>query len=127
MAFYLYKFIRRKIRENEAKKAVPTTDDFHLLPEITPVQGRQQISHQNPQNGAIGIEAPRHSYVHQISAEEMADQKAEARKRNIRQMKLMLGLALPNFLASIDVTIVAPAIPIISSHFSMMNSTTNVI
>ena len=29
-----------------------------------------------------------------------------------------MGLILPNFLASVDVTIVAPAIPAISSHFS---------
>jgi MFS family permease len=47
-----------------------------------------------------------------------AVEKAEARKRNIRQWKLLIGLLLPNFLASVDVTIVAPAIPLISSDFS---------
>jgi hypothetical protein len=54
-----------------------------------------------------------------LTPEETAQQKAEARRRRIRQLKLMLGLVLPNFLAAMDVTIVAPAIPLISSHFGM--------
>jgi hypothetical protein len=86
MAIYLFKLIRRKLREREAQKDIPTTNDSHLVPE---------------------------------PAEETARQKAEARQRNIRQLKLMLGLVLPNFLAAMDVTIVAPAIPLISSYFGM--------
>jgi hypothetical protein len=122
MAFYLYKLIRRKIRENEARKAVATTEESHLVPELTPLQEQQQKSNKNAEHG---VDVPIHDHVHKISVEEAAHHKAEARKRHIRQVKLMLGLALPNFLASIDVTIVAPAIPIISSHFSMKESITH--
>jgi hypothetical protein len=56
-----------------------------------------------------------------LTTEEVAQQEEERRRRNIRQWKLMIGLALPNFLASVDVTIVAPAIPLISSHFGMLH------
>jgi hypothetical protein len=120
MAIFLFKFIRRKIGENATKKTVPTTEDSHLVPEVTPGQQQPQTLEQNREHGAINPRVSSNSYVDQTSAEDATLRKAEARKRNIRQIKLMLGLALPNFLAFIDVTIVAPAIPLISSHFSML-------
>jgi hypothetical protein len=114
MAYYLFKLIRRKIKENEAKKAIPTTDESHLMLEIT--SGSQTYSKlQTQAHDVASTITPAQSHV---DHEEAARQKAESRKRNIRQLKLMAGLALPNFLASLDVTIVAPAIPLISSHFS---------
>jgi hypothetical protein len=121
MAFLLLKFIRRKIRENEAKNAIPSTKDSelvesYLVPEVMPGHSQEQspIEH-----GTTGNTTANQSHVEAFSAEEAARDEEEARRRNIRQWKLMLGLALPNFLASVDVTIVAPAIPLISSHFSM--------
>ncbi|KAH8731040.1 major facilitator superfamily domain-containing protein [Phaeosphaeriaceae sp. PMI808] len=101
MAIYLYKLIRRKIRENHAKKTVPTTDDSHLVPEVAP------------------------SHAASVSAKEDSKQKEETRRRRAHQWKLMLGLALPNFLAAVDVTIVAPAIPLISSHFNHLSGSFN--
>jgi hypothetical protein len=125
MAFLLFKFVRRKIRENNAKKTISTTDDSHLIPETNPGHELNHRPHKNPdENTLAGIETPPESCIDSVSAEEAAQRKAEARRRTIRQWKLMIGLALPNFLASVDVTIVAPAIPLISSHFSMLNPTT---
>src|SRR5690242_5313601 len=113
MAIWLYRTIRKKARENAAKKAVPTTDESNLVPEIpeghpNTHQHRHDAS-QSSRNGDIGG----------ITAEEAARNKEQARKQSIRQWTLLLGLVLPNFLAAMDVTIVAPAIPLISSHFSM--------
>jgi hypothetical protein len=116
MAIFLFKFIRRKLREREAQKAVPTTDDSHLVPEYAPGNELQDTSyshHHGPSADSTG------SHIYFITPEEAARQKGESRRRSIRQLKLMLGLALPNFLAAMDVTIVAPAIPLISSHFGM--------
>jgi hypothetical protein len=111
MAFLLYRYVRRKIREHQVKKDSSTIEDSNLVPEIAPSQpGNEMLQRtQHPTDKRAGLP----------SAEEVAREKEEARKRAIRQWKLMLGLALPNFLASVDVTIVAPAIPLISSHFSM--------
>jgi hypothetical protein len=118
MAYFLFKLIRRKIRENKAKKATPTTNESHLVPEIVSGhQTNQQLYKQQDVHDAVGATSSSQSHVDPIDPEEAARHKAESRQRNIRQLKLMLGLALPNFLASIDVTIVAPAIPLISSHF----------
>jgi hypothetical protein len=110
MAIFLSKLIRRKLREREAQKAIPTTDDSHLVPEHSSAHRLQNTSYSHGHGSHISFLTP----------EEAALQKAEARRRSIRQLKLMLGLALPNFLAAMDVTIVAPAIPLISSHFSML-------
>lgn len=116
MAIYLFKFIRRKLREREAQKTIPTTDDTHLVPE--PASGQELQDYPN-QHGHEPSQGPTGSHVNFLTPEEAAQQKAEARRRNIRQLKLMLGLVLPNFLAAMDVTIVAPAIPLISTHFGM--------
>ena len=123
MAIYLFKLIRRKIRENQAKKAVPTTNEFHLVPEIAPGQEQHsKLYSNNHEHESTRRATPTKNLDHSIDPAEAARQKEEARKRNIRQWKLMIGLALPNFLASVDVTIVAPAIPLISSHFSTFKS-----
>lgn len=118
MAIYLFKLIRRKIREHQAQKAIPTTNEAHLVPELAPGRGRQK-------HGNSDLLASTPGHVDSIVTEEAARDKAAARQRAIRQWKLMLGLALPNFLAAVDVTIVAPAIPLISSHFSMLTPLAN--
>jgi hypothetical protein len=131
MAFLLFKFVRRKIRESKAKNAIPNTKDSelvesYLVPEVAPsrYQQQHQALHEDQHvNGIRHSTTPAESHVEAFNAEEAARHKEEARRRNIRQWKLMLGLALPNFLASVDVTIVAPAIPLISTHFSMSTST----
>jgi hypothetical protein len=130
MAFVLFKFVRRKIRDSGAKEAISTTKDSklvesYLLPEVAPGQKHQQSSPQHDtEHDMAGSMRFADSHVEALSAEEVARHKVEARRRNIHQWKLMLGIALPNFLAAVDVTIVAPAIPLISSHFSMSIFTT---
>lgn len=113
MAIYLFKLIRRKLREREAQKIIPTSDETHLVPEYAlGSRNGQQQSATESQN----VDA-----VHSIGSQTAARQKQEARQRTIRLWKLVLGLALPNFLAAVDVTIVAPAIPLISSHFNQLS------
>jgi type II secretory pathway component PulL len=116
MAIYLFKLIRRKLREREAQKAIPTTDDSHLVPELVSAQELRDCSNQHSHEYS---QDSTRSHVNFLTPEEAAQQNAEAHRRKMRQLKLMLGLVLPNFLAAMDVTIVAPAIPLISSHFGM--------
>ena len=43
MAYLLYKYIRRRVKENKEKNAIPATaDDSHLVPE--PNQGQEPKS-----------------------------------------------------------------------------------
>ena len=119
MAIYLFKLIRRKLREREAQKAIPTTDDSHLVPEQ--IRGHELQDARNKHNYGRSEDSTG-SHINFLTAEEAAQPKAETRQRHIRQWKLMLGLVLPNFLAAMDVTIVAPAIPLISSHFGTSTS-----
>lgn len=115
MAFLLYKYIRGKLREREAQKAIPTTNDSSLAPDYTP-EHELRGDLNNPTHASARDSTG--SHFNSLTPEEAAQQKTEARRNNIRQWKLLLGLVLPNFLAAMDVTIVAPAIPLISSHFS---------
>ena len=123
MAILLYKYIRGKYRENKAAKAA-TSDEGHLMPEISPEQEPKQhraADRVDDQINGTSIQSPK-AHTNTISAansEENARIAAEASQRRKRRWKLILGLVLPNFLAAVDVTIAAPAIPIISSHFSM--------
>lgn len=109
MAIWLFKKARGAVREHQAKKAVPTTDDSHLVPEAPTSHTQYSTNGTEPSPPRVRQEHERLSAV----------EKAEARQRNIRQWKLLIGLLLPNFLAAVDVTIVAPAIPLISSDFSL--------
>ena len=122
MAIYLFRLIRGKFRENQAKKAIPTTDESHLVPDLTSGRGQQKLENSDPTHGQPAIQSSTPSQINSLTPEEAARQKEEARKRTARQWNLMIGLILPNFLASVDVTIVAPAIPLISSHFSTLRS-----
>lgn len=112
MAIWLFKKTRGAIREHQAKKAVPTTDDSHLVPE-------EPTSHTQYSTNGTEPSSPRVSHNGKENERLSAVEKAEARQQNIRQWKLLFGLLLPNFLAAVDVTIVAPAIPLISSDFSI--------
>lgn len=116
MAFWLYRQARGAIREYQAKKIVPTTDESHLIPETVPAYG-QHKSVDNQNN--IELASPRASHSLIEHPKENSKEKEEAHQQNI-QRKLLLGLVLPNFLAAVDVTIVAPAIPLISSDFSSL-------
>lgn len=125
MAVFLFKYIRRKLREREAQEAVPTTDNAHLVPEYTSAHEFQDgVNYYNH----TSFQDSTGSHVNFLTPEEAAWQRSQDRKNKIRQWKLLLGLVLPNFLAATDVTIVAPVIPLISSHFGTSilqdNSTT---
>ncbi|KAH4610068.1 hypothetical protein HBI56_144330 [Parastagonospora nodorum] len=131
MAFYLFKLVRRKIRESKAKDAIPNTKDTemvepYLIPQAAVGQEQQQTSVRHElEHGTSDTTTHSNSHVKAFSDETDARHKEEARRRNVRQWKLMLGLALPNFLAAVDVTIVAPAIPLISSHFNRLSGSFN--
>ena len=118
MAIFLFQLVRRKLREREARKIIPTTDDSHLVPEKYTHQRSQKTVNQKKHALSGDAAAVPGSHINFLTPEEAAQQKADIRRRKIRQWKLLLGLLLPNFLAAMDVTIVAPAIPLLSSHFS---------
>lgn len=115
MAIWLFRQARGAIREHQAKKAVPTTQDSHLVPETTASQ--KEHKRYDSENG-IKPSSSRASQSIAEHTEKTVQEKAEARRHNIAQWKLLIGLILPNFLSAVDVTIIAPAIPLISSHFS---------
>ncbi|CAO2650354.1 Nn.00g016460.m01.CDS01 [Neocucurbitaria sp. VM-36] len=119
MAIYLFRLIRGKIREHKAQKELSTTGDSHLVPECE-IKHEQRKTHEG-----LDSTTSTHNHADPVTSEEAAQDKAEARRRAIRQWNLMLGLALPNFLAAVDVTIVAPAIPLISSHFNRLSGSFN--
>ncbi|KAL5116526.1 hypothetical protein ACEQ8H_005522 [Pleosporales sp. CAS-2024a] len=116
MAFLLYRFIRRKFREHKTQDAIPNTKDTvlvksYLTPQATPTQqqSRQHVGHEL-EHGATAPAQSAEAHINAFIDEEWARQKEEARKRRIRQWKLMIGLALSNFLASVDVTFVGLSI-----------------
>jgi hypothetical protein len=121
MAYMLYKYIRRRVKERKAQTAsFSTADQVHLSPYASPP------STANENNGALtASEAPladQSSGITKLQAAkntvENERTRQEARNLTRRRWKLIVGLVLPNFLAAVDVTIVAPAITTISSHFS---------
>ncbi|KAF2632210.1 MFS general substrate transporter [Macroventuria anomochaeta] len=122
MAIWLYRQARGAIREHQAKKVVPTTEDSHLVPETTP--SHKTHERYDSENG-IELGSPRASDSPTKHSKENVQEKEETRQRNIQQWKLLIGLILPNFLAGVDVTIVAPAIPLISSDFNRLSGSFN--
>ena len=116
MAIFLFQLVRRKLRERKARKVIPTIDDSNLVPEKpTDKRGQKTVNQKGHAHSDAVVPG---SHINFLTPEEAAQQKAETRRRKIRQWKLILGLLLPNFLAAMDVTIVAPAIPLLSLHFS---------
>lgn len=114
MAIWLFREARGAIRKHQAKRAVPTTDDSHLVPATTsPHKQRERYD----SNNSIELKSTNPSQRWTERGNETSQERAEARRQNIIQWKLLSGLILPNFLAAVDVTIVAPAIPLISSDF----------
>ncbi|KAF1956189.1 hypothetical protein CC80DRAFT_472895 [Byssothecium circinans] len=122
MAYMLFKYIRRKFRESkESEQTLATSDDSHLIPDIDPSKCERQET-------LAGRNASNTHFVNPVSAETQEEHrrvKQEQRQSTKHRWKLIIGLLLPNFLASIDVTIVAPAIPQISSHFNHLSGSFN--
>ncbi|ORY13697.1 major facilitator superfamily domain-containing protein [Clohesyomyces aquaticus] len=125
MAFLLYKYIKRRINEKKS----PTSADDHLVPEIAlgPVQTPNGLSAESlhvtganeHENVATTNKTPT------PPAEEIARIKEEASRIRKYRWKMIAGLFIPTFLATIDFTIVAPAVPIISSHFNRLSGSFN--
>lgn len=118
MAYLLYKHIKNK-RAKRANRATAPTEPEHSVPDLpgdnkTNPEKPQPLINQNQTHGedSTNIKAP------VVDAEEAERTKAETSRRRKYRWKMVAGLILPNFLASVDTTIVAPAVPIISSHFS---------
>lgn len=124
MAYMLYKYIRRRVQESKAKKeSFSTVDNIHL----SPYASSPSIANGPRADLAASGAAPTQQsseITKQHATEDTVENerlRQEARRLTIRRWKLMAALVLPNFLAAIDVTIVAPAIPTISSHFSTLS------
>lgn len=123
MAYMLFKYIRRKVRENRAQKdTFSTADENDLIPNVSPSTPK---SHGDELHTGTEARTSRSTHMtHPESAEKTLENerfREEAKRMRRHRWKMIVGLLLPNFLASVDVTIVAPAIPTISSHFSKVN------
>lgn len=114
MAFLLYRYLRKKYTNRQAAKSAPSTaDEGHLVPGSSPGQKPERFESVLDSENATQARTDTG-----VNREENARIKAETRKIRIYRWKMIIGLLLPNFLAAVDVTIVAPAVPVISSHFS---------
>jgi hypothetical protein len=113
MAYYLYKYLKRK--REEKKSGI--VDDSHLNPELAQRHGQARLVSLDREEITTG--APKHTVAAPLTTEENARIKEEGAKRRRYRWRMILGLLLPNFLAAVDLTIVAPAVPVISTHFSM--------
>lgn len=121
MAYMFYKYIRRRVKESKAKKAAhDIADESHLTPEFRPVPASQTEKNETlPHDGTSDTPPRPQDQPPAQSKQESERYNEEQRKLRAYRWRMILGLILPNFLAAVDVTIVAPAIPAISSHFSM--------
>lgn len=98
MVFYLlYKYI---------KKSRAAKRQSHNIP-LRPFDG---------QHDSDSLTQPNASALHEKSISHEAE--AEKRRRRVYRLKLVCALFMPYFLATIDLTIVATAVPFIASHFS---------
>ncbi|KAF2189710.1 hypothetical protein K469DRAFT_625598 [Zopfia rhizophila CBS 207.26] len=129
MAYFLFNYIRRKIRERKSVIA----DESHLTPEFVTgqhdkpqkVEDLHGAETSNASQGYSFGDAGTTSAPSATDAEEAARVKAETARRRKYRWKMIVGLILPNFLAAVDTTIVAPAVPIISSHFNHLSGSFN--
>ncbi|KAL4915408.1 major facilitator superfamily domain-containing protein [Aspergillus aurantiobrunneus] len=104
MAFYLYKKIK-------ASRAAKTSD---IIPhETAQPQPNEATDGDNlaPSNATLDL------HENKVSPEV----KAETRRRQLYRWKLISCLFMPYLLATIDLTIVATAVPFIASHFDELD------
>ncbi|KAL4801840.1 MFS general substrate transporter [Aspergillus unguis] len=97
MAYYLYK----KIKASRAAKA---QDAFTLEPQSSPFEQLQS-------DGDLAS----------TPTQEKSSEADEKRRRRNYRWKLVLCLFMPYFLATVDLTIVATAVPFIASHFDQLD------
>ncbi|KAJ4354482.1 uncharacterized protein N0V89_006219 [Didymosphaeria variabile] len=129
MAYLLFKYIKRRVKESKARKeGLPTTDEIHLSPYASPPSTAGDTAQDAltgdgaaPTNQTSHVTKP-HPTENPVEHERL---RQESKRMAARRWKLILGLVLPNFLAAVDVTIVAPAIPQISSHFNHLSGSFN--
>lgn len=104
MAFYLYKKIKAS-RAEKAAQEIPLGNTQSSPFEDTPLQ----------QDGVL----PSDDSQRPLQEKPSPEVEAEKRRMRIYRWKLIGSLFLPYLLASIDLTIVATAVPFIASHFGM--------
>ncbi|KKK13292.1 hypothetical protein AOCH_003610 [Aspergillus ochraceoroseus] len=127
MAYYLYKKIKASREASKAQPSNPLSNETKpACPHVAQSRHAQVF---NPTEGnelrdlaSISLTgAPRESQPPRSSTSECAFCKEEVRRRRIYRWKVILGLFLPYMLATIDLTIVATAVPSIASHFGQLN------
>ncbi|KAL4746353.1 hypothetical protein BDW72DRAFT_210496 [Aspergillus terricola var. indicus] len=101
MVFYLlYKHIKKSRAAKRQSQSIP----------LRPV---------DDQHAGDSLTSTNTSALHEKSISHEAE--AEKRRRRIYRLKLVCALFMPYFLATIDLTIVATAVPFIASHFDELS------
>ncbi|KAL6234059.1 hypothetical protein BDW75DRAFT_213361 [Aspergillus navahoensis] len=78
--------------------------------------------HSNPFNGQRGGDALTSNNAPVLQEKIVSPEaQAEKKRRRIYRLKLVCALFMPYFLATIDLTIVATAVPFIASHFNKLS------
>ncbi|KAL2785577.1 major facilitator superfamily domain-containing protein [Aspergillus keveii] len=110
MAYYLYK----KIKASRAAKA-----QSDLIPLASRHSSPLERTSQQPDGRPLTVNDP--SLLTTEKTPPSPELEAEKRRRRIYRWKLIASLFLPYMLATIDLTIVATAVPFIASHFNELD------
>ncbi|KAL5333817.1 major facilitator superfamily domain-containing protein [Aspergillus crustosus] len=110
MAIYLYRKIKASRAAKRESDLIPLQNDHS-----SPFERHQDaVNGSRPSNEPLTQPLPE-------KQRPSPEEQAEKRWRRIYRWKLILCLFMPYLLASIDLTIVATAVPFIASHFNELN------
>lgn len=131
MAYLLYKYINKSLKERKARKANAPADGFENIGEDqqapASVAGRLANSNpaETPENGSPQlrmVDEKQGSNVNSTSTEPKKSvdtrTKEEKKAQRIYRLKLVVGLFLPFSVQALETTIIAGALPFIASDFS---------
>ncbi|KAF2496036.1 MFS general substrate transporter [Lophium mytilinum] len=122
MAYFLYKYLKKRAARRKAGQTPDTAEPGSLMPDVPGAQHQKPAKTHNGlvQEGSATTASNSPQPV--VDEQEAARVKAETTARRKHRWIMIVGLILPNFLAAADATIIAPAVPIISSHFNHLGS-----
>ncbi|WEW58276.1 hypothetical protein PRK78_003744 [Emydomyces testavorans] len=120
-------WIYKKLKEHKASKQdKPKLCRHQLQAQNTPSQPDSKPAEHEIREDDILVEGSDQTVAHRTEKtrenhSQCSQCKKEKRDKRVYRWKLICGLLLPYFLASVDLTIVAAALPFIASHFNKLD------